>query len=700
MRAVALLAALFVGPLIGGGFGELPVAVILLLLLAGVVAHLVVSARDQDSFPRAPGLRALLAFVILSCVAGLFTQDVYLTLKQILLLFGLVGAYALSAALCRDARIAAAAVWTLTLVSLLICVIAVRGYAIQTGGGPHFWSSLLGKGDHPRLFGPFINPSFFAGFLAVAIPVAMGVYLVTRPKVMAVLAGTAAVISILALMLTGSKFGILSALFALIVLFVLAALTKSLKHARFRRLIIVSAILLPLLFVFRGPFASRIAEAEAGGTQVHSTTFRIYTWGSTIRMALSNPWVGVGPGAFETIHPRYSVAGPTKHAHNTYLQTAAETGIPALVLLLAALAAVFWSAMAGILRRRTAQNQSPDTAPANEFWKDLVPFSGWPMINCAIFAALIGSALTNLADSNWYLIGIVYPFWVMAGVLAAQSGSLAAGLRMGRGPRFVLIAACVAAAVLSVSFGLGDMVAPDQFNPDADAPDMISGYRLASSLSPLNPTYRRELAKWLLSVGDDDGAAAQIKTAIRLSPAESSSYYVQGVIAFHSNDIPGAKRALERSVKLSPNATKSLMQLALVRRAEGDVEGFEAALKRILEIEDSDFERVKGVPEVVDTSYAYAHAYFGSRYVARGDYRLAVGEFAAGIRRLEQWRSRKDIIEMRRATGALTDSEERALLELLRGSYLGLAQAYEGLGEKAKAGEATQKADNVPESLD
>lgn len=704
MRAALILAALFLAPIIGGGFGELPIAIVLLLILPGVIAHLALTSKTSDGFPRAPGLRPLIVFLALCVVAAFFTRDTYLTVTQLVLVFGLVAAYALSAALCRDSRIAAAAVWTLVLAALVICVIGVRDYAIVTGGGPRFWASLLGKGTHLRLMWPFINPSFLAGFLVLAIPISMGAYLVTRPRLLAFLAGFAVVVQILALMLTGSKFGIISALFALLVLFILAAATKSLKHARFGRLIILSAMLLPLLIVFRGPVTSRIAEAESGGSQVHSTTFRIYTWSSTLGMIRSHPWVGVGPGAFKTVYPSYSLAGPTKHAHNSYLQIGAETGLPALAAFVVALAVVFWSGFAAALSRRTAppvsQAQSDDEPAPQEFWKDLVPFSGWPMMNCAIFAALAGSAVTNLVDSDWYVIGIAFPFWVMAGVLAAQSGALVSSFRIGWTAQGVLAAICVVLIVLTLSLGLGDLLAPNQFETEASASRMIAGYRSALRVCPMNPSYHRELAKWLVADGNADDAARQIATAVRLSPYDFTNHYLQGMIAFHRDDVRSAARSLERAIKLNPNATKALMQLALVRRAQGDTRGFEAVLNRILQIEESDFERVQGVPEHVDTSYAYAHAYFGGKYLALGNYRRAASEFLDGIHRLENWVSQKQMREMRRAIGMLTPQEESEILELLRASYAGLAQAYEGMGKPDQAAEAAKKADEVPDSLE
>ena len=101
------------------------------------------------------------------------------------------------------------------------------------------------------------------------------------------------------------------------------------------------------------------------------------------------------------------------------------------------------------------------------------------------------------------------------------------------------------------------------------------------------------------------------------------------------------------------------------------------------------------MPELVDVTFAYAHAYFGSQYLDRKDYKDAVREFKLTTERLERWRSNKQILEMARVTGMLSDDEETALLYLLRESYLNLADAYSGLGYETKAKEARTKSERI-----
>ena len=694
MSAVLLIAALVLAPVIGGGFGELAGAILEILVFAAIIARLTRSQRD--AWARVPGLWALAAFFGLVCLSAFFTESIYAALRHVIYLAACTGAYVLAGSLFRDWRAAAAAVWGITLAALGISLIGIRDYAYSTGGGARFWQSLMCGEDHWRLFGTFINPGFFAGFLVVAIPVALGVYLVTRRTAFVLLAGVAVVIEPLALMLTGTKFGIVAAVVTLLVLFTLAIASGSLRRARFTRLIVIGLVLAPLLVVFSGPVTQRIREAESGGSQVHSTAFRVFTWRSTVNMIRDHPFVGLGPGTFEVAYPRYAIAGPTKYAHESYLQIGAEVGLPALLAFLIALCAVAWRSLDAIVRG-SREGKAPAEPRAHEpLWRELVPFSGWRMVNCALFAALVGSCVRNLADSDWFVIGIALPFCVLAGVLVAQSGAAKGSVAPGKGLRFVLIAACAVMIVLTGSFGLGDYFAPGELAQDLSNEEMLGAYERASAVSPLNPRYRREMAKYLAASGVWGVAQWQAEEAIRLAPTDASNYQVRAAIAAARGDPEAAIGFFRQALKWNPNSTRTVYQMALAYQAAGNERGYERALGRLLKIENSDYEQIRGVPELVDLTYVYAHMHFADKFLRERRYTRAITEYQAATDRLERWRSNKQILEMCRMLGTLTKEDEHAALDTLRQACFGLARAYDLSGDRARAREAREKGERVP----
>jgi O-antigen ligase len=84
----------------------------------------------------------------------------------------------------------------------------------------------------------------------------------------------------------------------------------------------------------------RLQEDEAWGNQL-STHSRIELLKAGVHMVAANPVVGVGLGMFKPMSPVYNpgVERP-QMGHNTYLEIAAELGIPAALLFMSIL---FWS---------------------------------------------------------------------------------------------------------------------------------------------------------------------------------------------------------------------------------------------------------------------------------------------------------------------------------------------------------------------
>ena len=696
-----LLLALVLAPIIGGGFGALTNGILQILIFAGIGTNLVLNRKSAGVWARVPGLWFLCAFIILSIAAVFHTRALFSSAGQILFVLNCLGAYLLSATLCRDKKSATALVWTLLLSALFVSAWGIRGYIIDSGGGIHFWRALMSTGDHQRLFGPFVNPSFFSGYLVIALPITLGIYMVTRRMLLVVLAGLGFLTDTLALMLTGAKFGIIAAVAALALFFLMAAATKSLRRSRFMRLLVICVLVLPLLITFSAPVRSRIQAAESGGSQVHSTVFRVYTWRATARMIKAQPWLGFGPGTFPIVYPQYAIAGYTTHAHDSYLQIAAESGVPALLAFLLLILAIGRRSLLGVVGGSTrpsehAREVGDEPASDSITWTDMVPFSAWRLMNCALLAALVGSAIRSLVDSDWYVIGVSLPFWVVAGVLVSQSCGAERDLALSKGVRWIGAGICAALVVLSVSFGLGDLLSSraDTAAAANDTGAALDFYGRAVSVNPLNPEYHRQYGMWLaLSDGDYDAGEAQIDSAIRLAPRTSDGgWYFRGMLESSRRNWPAAISGFRNALKYSPNSTQTLERLAEAYKASGDERGLDSTMRRIVSIEDSPYEQIKGTPEIIDATFAYAHAYFGKKFLDRKSYSRAASEYIAATERLERWRSSGIYRKVQQMMSRVDDEGQ---LELLRECYRGLAGAYSGMGNKAEAAKMLAKAAKV-----
>lgn len=88
-----------------------------------------------------------------------------------------------------------------------------------------------------------------------------------------------------------------------------------------------------VLMTPNNPFRQRTQEATAYGVDM-SARGRIDAWRTGLRMAEARPLGGVGAGAFMIAWPEFAPgdAGGVRSEHDTYVQLAAELGLPGLLL--------------------------------------------------------------------------------------------------------------------------------------------------------------------------------------------------------------------------------------------------------------------------------------------------------------------------------------------------------------------------------
>jgi putative inorganic carbon (hco3(-)) transporter len=98
-----------------------------------------------------------------------------------------------------------------------------------------------------------------------------------------------------------------------------------------------TAVILIGLLILSQPSFSAVSTFEKGTVK---SRFRI--WDISLKMIKDNPLMGVGPENFSITYPEYAAKYPegmlashrVSHAHNDYLETTVETGIPGLLLFL------------------------------------------------------------------------------------------------------------------------------------------------------------------------------------------------------------------------------------------------------------------------------------------------------------------------------------------------------------------------------
>ena len=171
-----------------------------------------------------------------------------------------------------------------------------------------------------RVFSTLENPNVLAGYLDVFICLALGLLTKAERRAQKIILIIAIGLLALCLVMTYSR----GAFIAIAVVFAVYGVWKD------WRVLFVFAAITGLLAYSDTTFTNRILSAFSMSDS--SEGVRVGIWVSTSAMISDHPFTGIGWGAYQFVYPQYNyyVADPDiiiYHAHNIYLNYAAEVGI-------------------------------------------------------------------------------------------------------------------------------------------------------------------------------------------------------------------------------------------------------------------------------------------------------------------------------------------------------------------------------------
>lgn len=447
--ALALLIAMLIAPTVGlyavlvaiafsptfgiedaafsiSAFEPLLLLVFLFWLLQGAMRH-------EVTLPREGLFGGMILLLTLLFLAGGSATSYPLAIKETLKWMLLVLAYIFTRSTIRSDRAARG----------LLIALFLTGSAEAIMGAVQFFVPLgppgFAVGPFIRAHGMFGQPNPFAGYLGTILPIALAMTLVSHPGRFRAVAAASVLLIAMGIVLSVSRGAWLGLAISLGVM----ALAWS---PRARTLIIpltgvvILVVGLAMLGLLPPNLASRITSVtdnfgifDVRNVPPTSENFavveRMAHWQAGWEMFREYPFLGVAPGNYPAVYERYYIPpwrDPLGHAHNYYLNMAAEAGMPGLLALLAMLGLAF----RGLARRIRATDPRNTLAKADG---TLVsrdgrvltldpPFS--PVFARTLALGLLGSlamfSIHNLFD-NLLVHGVGIQIGVLLGLIGGVS---------------------------------------------------------------------------------------------------------------------------------------------------------------------------------------------------------------------------------------------------------------------------------------
>lgn len=328
---------------------------------------------------------ALAAYLVVVCLSMLVAADRVVALKEIIKWSETLVVVALSASYLRTEWRVYAVVWATIGAATAEALLGYAQWAMATGqAGP--------GGEDLRVYGTFAQPNPFGGFLNFGLLLALALALLGGDFRERFLALGAGVLLLGAQALAGSRGALLGLLVALIVM-------GTVGWRRERLVAIIAAVSIPLIAMgwLTNLVPMQVQQVTLGQLRISdalngtvtsanfSTVERLAHWIAGLRMFAAHPILGVGAGNYDAAYAGYALADwpdALGHAHNYYINAAAETGILGFVAFLALTVATLYLGWY-VVRHTRLSGALPSSQRA---------------IALGLFGAVVALAVHNLTD--------------------------------------------------------------------------------------------------------------------------------------------------------------------------------------------------------------------------------------------------------------------------------------------------------------
>jgi len=216
-------------------------------------------------------------------------------------------------------------------------LLSIFGLMKVFGNNPFPWWDYSHVQPNPdTISATYVNRNHYAGYLEMAIPLLLGLFLTgfRRGKLILMISLTLIILCTFVLSLSragwfGAAIGLTFMAFALLI-------SPYFERKKLLSVCVGGLFFLAFIVLANTSVVQRI-HTVAKKSQEPSLAARVLVWEKVIDMSMDHPVFGTGPGTFSTIFTQYQPPGLTLRytlAHNDYLHFISEVGIPLMAILI------------------------------------------------------------------------------------------------------------------------------------------------------------------------------------------------------------------------------------------------------------------------------------------------------------------------------------------------------------------------------
>jgi putative inorganic carbon (HCO3(-)) transporter len=409
LGAVLIAAVLALGPFVSSG--------LIGVLLAAIAGYwLLVTLSDIDRPAASPIHLLVLLYWSLAGIAVAFSPVRAAAFSGWVKLTLYFAFFALAARVLRSPRLTN---WLVTLTLLVALVVSAYGVKQQLFGVEQLatWNDPTSPlAQETRVYSFLGNPNLLASYLLPPLALSLAAVFAWRGWLPKALAVTMVGMNVACIYFTGSRGGWIGTLaLIVVVLLLLYVWWRDLLPTTWRKWLLPVVFgglagFLAIAVLLVEPLRLRVLSIFAGRGD-SSNNFRMNVWSAVVEMIRDRPLIGIGPGnvAFNKVYPLYMRPRfSALSAYSILLETAVETGIIGLTVLLWLIATTFSQGVRQIQQLRQQGSRQG-------FW--LV----------AALAGMAGILAHGFVDTVWYRPEINTLWWLMVALIASRYDCLSDG---------------------------------------------------------------------------------------------------------------------------------------------------------------------------------------------------------------------------------------------------------------------------------